>query len=162
MSKVIIGIDPGSKESAIAVLDENAQYIEHHRLSNWTPHEFKQALLSIKQNGKEIMLAAVEKVGVMPGQGISSSGKFMKATGIIIGLLTGLDIPFVEVAPQTWRKISPTLATTKGESSTEKKKKSLEYAQNRFPGAKLTKQIEHNVADALAITEWLYLNRGKK
>lgn len=161
-----IGIDPGMREAGVGILNGEGGFVTSKRLSNWTPHEFKDLIISIVDSNYDsdasdtYVIAAIEKVGAMPKQGISSTGKFMKATGIMIGILVGLEVPFVEVAPKKWRKISPTLATQKGESSTDKKKKSLEYIQNRYPEAKLTKQIEHNVADALCMAEWLYINRG--
>jgi crossover junction endodeoxyribonuclease RuvC len=161
-----IGIDPGMREAGIGVLDREGLFIQGNRLTNWSPHQFRDLMLDIIDldgiDSSLNCLVAVEKVGSMPKQGIASTSKFMKATGIMIGVLVGLDIPFVEVAPQTWRKISPVLASAKGETAIEKKRKSLTYVQNRYPEAKLTKQVEHNVADALCIAEWLYINRGKK
>lgn len=157
---VYIGIDPGAREAGIGVLDVNGNYVSHYRLTDWTPYQFKDLMNDIRiENG--VQLATIEKVGTMPGQGIASSGKFMKATGIMIGVLVGLGIPFIEIAPQTWKKLSPTLASPKGESVTDKKKRSLAYIQQRYPEANLTKAIEHNVADALCIAEWVWL-RNKK
>jgi Holliday junction resolvasome RuvABC endonuclease subunit len=158
-TSIYIGIDPGSKEAAIAVLGASTGLcLRKTRLTNWSPADFNNYLVLL-QREYNILLVALEKVGVMKGQGISSSGKFMKATGIIIGLLTANKIPFIEVAPQTWKKISPNLACSKC-SSTERKKKSLEYAQNRFPEAELTLQIHHNIADALGIADWVYTTKG--
>lgn len=164
-----IGIDPGMREAGVGVIDGEGRFVMGKRLSNWTPHEFKDLIVSLVDGMLDVfydvdltIVAAIEKVGAMRKQGIASTAKFMKATGIMIGVLVGLDIPFVEVAPQTWRKISPILATKKEETPTEKKRKSLEYIQNRFPEAKLSKQVEHNIADALCIAEWLYINRGTK
>jgi len=157
-----IGVDPGMREAGVGVIDYEGRFVKGERLSNWAPYQFKELILRIvDDNTKLIHLVAIEKVGAMPKQGIASTSKFMKATGIMIGVLVGLEIPFVEVAPQTWRKISPVLASKKGETPTEKKRKSLEYIQNRYPEARLIKQVEHNVADALCIAEWLYINRGK-
>ena len=153
---VYIGIDPGSREAGIGVISEVGNYIAHYRLSNWTPYEFKSVLIDIQEK-YHIKLVAIEKVGTRPGQGIVSAGKFLKATGIIIGIIVGLDIPFIEVAPQTWKKISPILPSKKGESATEKKRRALTYIQQRFPEAKLSKSIDHNVADALCMAEWLVL-----
>ena len=52
--------------------------------------------------GHEIF-AAVELVGAMPRQGVSSTFKFGKTTGLLIGILAGLSIPVVERTPQWWR-----------------------------------------------------------
>jgi len=158
---VYIGIDPGSNEAGIGIINaDTGEFIDYTRLSEWCPATANEALVFAKTEFN-IIMAAIEKVGVMRGQGIASSGKFMKATGILIGLLVANDIPFIEVAPQKWKKVSPSLLCPTC-SATEKKKKSLTYAQQRFPTARLTQQILHNVADSLGIADWLYATYGRK
>ncbi len=48
--------------------------------------------------------AYIEKVGSMPGQGLSSTFAFGKATGAVIGSIATLLIPFTEVSPISWKK----------------------------------------------------------
>jgi hypothetical protein len=49
-------------------------------------------------------LAIVERVGSMPGQGVSSTFKFGAAYGALHGILGALQIRTVLVTPQTWKK----------------------------------------------------------
>ena len=46
----------------------------------------------------------IEKVGAMPGQGVTSMFNFGRSAGIIEGVVVGLKIPHTYVTPQTWTK----------------------------------------------------------
>jgi len=46
----------------------------------------------------------IEKVGAMPGQGVTSMFNFGRSAGIIEGIVVGLKIPHTYVTPQTWTK----------------------------------------------------------
>jgi hypothetical protein len=48
--------------------------------------------------------AFVERVGSMPRQGVSSTFRFGHASGIVIGVLAALRIPYTLVAPTVWKK----------------------------------------------------------
>jgi crossover junction endodeoxyribonuclease RuvC len=48
--------------------------------------------------------AFIEKVGSMPGQGVSSVFAFGEGYGIIKGVLAALQVPFTIVSPQRWKK----------------------------------------------------------
>jgi crossover junction endodeoxyribonuclease RuvC len=46
----------------------------------------------------------IEKVGAMPGQGVTSMFNFGRSAGIIEGVVVGLKISHTYVTPQTWTK----------------------------------------------------------
>jgi crossover junction endodeoxyribonuclease RuvC len=46
----------------------------------------------------------IEKVGAMPGQGVSSMFNFGRSAGIIEGVVAALQIPHTYVTPATWTK----------------------------------------------------------
>jgi crossover junction endodeoxyribonuclease RuvC len=48
--------------------------------------------------------ATIERVGSMPGQGVSSSFKFGRAVGVIDGVLGAAACPVIYVAPAIWKK----------------------------------------------------------
>lgn len=48
--------------------------------------------------------AYIEKVGAMPGQGVSSMFAFGRAAGLIEGVLAGFGVPFDFVAPGRWKQ----------------------------------------------------------
>jgi hypothetical protein len=49
-------------------------------------------------------LFIIERVGAMPKQGISSTFKFGKAYGVVIGVVAALKIPVHFVAPSVWKR----------------------------------------------------------
>lgn len=49
-------------------------------------------------------VAVVEIAGAMPGQGVSSTWKFARATGVVEGVLAGLGWPLHTVTPAKWKK----------------------------------------------------------
>lgn len=49
-------------------------------------------------------VVVIEAAGVMPGQGISSTGRYMRAYGTIIGVMHALEVPLVYVTPAKWKK----------------------------------------------------------
>ena len=67
----------------------------------------------------------VEHVGVMPRQGVVSSGRFMESWGLVRGLLRGLGYERVLVRPQAWQKVV-LAGHTKGSE--------LAVASARWPG----------------------------
>jgi crossover junction endodeoxyribonuclease RuvC len=87
----------------------------------------------------------IEHVGVRPGQGISSSGKFMRAFGAIEAVAALLSDRVEMVLPQAWKKAIGVTAD---------KEKSLVMARSLFPDAMLTLKKHHGRAEALLIAEY--------
>lgn len=55
-------------------------------------------------NRYQILIAYVEQVHSMPGQGVSSTFNFGHATGVVEGVIQGLYIPMSLVTPNSWKK----------------------------------------------------------
>lgn len=105
----VIGIDPGNF-GAIALFEGN-QLISVHDMP----------IVSVERNGKaknsmsaqqfayilkdlKVDHACVEKVGSMPGQGVSSVFAFGRSAGVIEGVLAALEIPITYVTPTKWQQ----------------------------------------------------------
>ena len=73
----------------------------------------------------------LEKVWGRAGEGGRNAFNFGRATGIVIGVLYSLGLPFIEVAPATWMS-----ALLKGRTE-EGKGRSVAWAREHFPGAEL-------------------------
>lgn len=91
-----IGIDPGSKGSFAMIPAEGE--IEIY------PLEHDVLISKCREWQNDECVCCLEKVGVMPGQGIVSSGNFMKGVGYVQGVLESLNIPYQEILPSTWKK----------------------------------------------------------
>lgn len=49
-------------------------------------------------------MAVIERVGAMPGQGVTSSFNFGRSYGDVRGAIGALDVPMHFVTPQKWKK----------------------------------------------------------
>lgn len=109
---IIIGIDPGLS-GAIAFYDTDWKTIEVHDMpvvevmrSGKTKKEISPAEVYqiIASQPQQIAFAMVERVGAMPGQGVTSVFSFGYSTGVVIGALAACLIPVTIVTPQAWQK----------------------------------------------------------
>lgn len=136
---IYIGIDPGESGAVTAIWDDGEPATQFHKLS-----EPEQDLVSyLKQFDLKSARCVVESVHSMSKQGVASSFKFGKSFGFCLGILTGLQIPFKLVTPQTWQKAMKCL--TKGNKNVSKR-----AAQQLWPTLKIT----HANAESLLIAEY--------
>jgi len=108
-----LGFDPGTK-GAFACLNWDGELLSTHRIPTVTvmgsknrksvidTTSFRDLVVSITSG--QPCCAVVEDVHAMPGQGSVSTFRFGEAKGIIIGLLAGLNVGYILVSPQTWKK----------------------------------------------------------
>ena len=97
------------------------------------------------------VVAAVEKVGAMHGQGVTSMFSFGKSAGFIEGVLTALEIPYQLVPPAVWKKEFSLIG--------KDKKASVEVCRKLFPKLDLKrtercKTDSDGKADATLIAEY--------
>lgn len=93
-----IGIDPGQKGGYCYIMNGKPKAFPWD--DTFFVHDMR-CLVSIRD---EWLVAAVEKVGAMPGQGVTSMFNFGKSAGYIEGVLSGLGIPYQLVPPAKWKK----------------------------------------------------------
>lgn len=141
---IYIGIDPGSKSGAYADIQDGRVEVFPWDDVFFVCH--MQSLLA-EQDG---IVAAVEKVGAMPKQGVSSTWTFAENFGFILGVLSGLGIPFQLVPPRVWKKEY---------SLTSDKAKSIEVCHRLYPEANLkrterSRTNDNNFAEAILLSEY--------
>lgn len=125
MSTIYIGVDPG-KKGAYAVIDG-----PNREVFAWDDMEFASFMSQYSDAARARrahIVAAVEKVGARPGQGVTSMFNFGKSAGFIEGVLTAVGIPFQLVTPQKW-KADLGLDSDKA--------KSIAVCKQLFPGVNL-------------------------
>lgn len=91
------GIDPGAK-GAISVIDENNKIMYINTMSE------NNLIMCFSVFKEKDIIVCVEKVGAMPGQGVTSMFNFGKGAGFIEGVLSAYFIPYQLIPPQTWKK----------------------------------------------------------
>jgi len=139
-AKYYIGIDPGMSGGA-ALIDHQGDVVDVIAFRKFTDHDVAATLKEWAEYGN--VCAKIEKVHAMPKQGVSSTFKFGRSFGFLIGCLTALGIPFDYVIPNRWQKALG--CQTRGDKNISKAR-----AQRQWPEQKIT----HAIADCLLIAEY--------
>lgn len=90
-----IGIDPGKDGAMALIMDKTVTIIP------FDERGYEIALETVR--GSEAV-CCLERVGAMPGQGVTSMFKFGENFGYIRGLLQANGIAYELVTPQKWKK----------------------------------------------------------
>lgn len=151
-----IGIDPGLRSGSFAAIDHHGGFLvcediitKEDRLD---ARALKDALLRVIPKGDQAEIC-IELVGVRPGQGIASSGRFMRAAGVIDAVCALVQCPVSYVRPQEWKKHFGLSAN---------KDDAVALAKRLFPEAKdyLKRVKDHGRAEALLIAEFWRQQQG--
>ena len=146
-----IGIDPGNT-GAIALLSGSklVSLSDMPLMANGKKQQINAAeLASIVEDMKLIggeVTAVVERVGAMPGQGVSSMFNFGMGYGVIQGVLAATGTPYILVTPQAWKKEAGLISKDKDMART--------LAQQLFPDAPLARKKDIGRADAILIAHF--------
>ena len=153
-----MGIDPG-KSGGFAVINQEG-YIRHYKAMPKTEHDIADFLRDFSKyaevvGGQQHTFVLLEKVHAMPAsftkgkikvtRGMKSTWSFAENYGFLRGVLTALNIPFDDVQPMKWQR--PLGLVGGSLTTTEKKNKHKEKAQQLFPELRIT----HATSDALLI-----------
>jgi crossover junction endodeoxyribonuclease RuvC len=119
---IYIGVDPGQRGGyAVISTSETGQAVFAYP---WDDTFFVAEMQALSRMGNGIV-AAVEKVGAMPGQGVTSMFNFGKNAGYIEGVLSALGIPYQLIPPAKWKKEFSLIG--------KDKKASIETCRKLFP-----------------------------
>lgn len=146
---IYIGIDPG-RNGAIALLGNSPESTVVYPYSAENFIKPLRSMAAAWQFSEEKVIACVEHVNAMPGQGVVSMFNFGQNFGYIRGMLEALQIPYELVRPQKWKKEF---------SITGKKNSSIEVCKRLFPDVSLRRtdrcrKDDDNMAEALLLAEY--------
>lgn len=157
--RAIIGIDPG-KQGGIAVLDQHGKIVllEPMPIAGKDIDLGNLADTIYNMYSKYDVEAYIEKVGAMPGQGVTSMFTFGFGTGAVHGILAAFKVPRYLVTPQAWKKVI--LAGT-----SKDKEAAIEYCRRAYPtidlkATKLSKKPHSGMADAICIALYGHQVKG--
>jgi crossover junction endodeoxyribonuclease RuvC len=162
-----LGIDPGLR-GALALLPPDGDCVActdtpivHVKKgittrAQYAPGDMRSALVALLAkatvaNGAEAtdpahVVAVLELVHALPGEGVRSVGTLMRGSGLWEGLCAGLGIAVRVVAPQAWKKHAGLLRTKKGASRV--------VASTMFPTLDLGPKSQTGRADAVLIAAY--------
>ena len=105
--------------------------------------------VTLNENKKEV-LAVIEQVSAMPGQGVTSMFNFGQSFGIIKGICSAMQLPLYFVRPAKWKKYFNLIKSEKDASRTR--------AIEIFPyfSSQLSKKKDSNKADAILIASFYH------
>ena len=99
---ILIAVDPGSVSGAYAIrFDDGTLEVGDLPVVDG---QVDAAAFSRFVRDSSVTHAVVERVGAMPGQGVTSTFRFGFAAGIIRGVLAANGIPVHYVTPGEWKK----------------------------------------------------------
>ena len=151
---IYIGVDPG-KKGAFAIIYTDLSGRQHVDVFPWDDDVFVREMVT--WNGDFVaregggLVACVEKVGAMPGQGVTSMFTFGHGFGYILGVLAALSIGVQLVPPGTWKKEFSLVGKDKAAS--------IEVCRRLFPGVNLRaseqcRKDSDGMAEALLMAEY--------
>ena len=153
---IVLGIDPGIS-GGWAIIDGNEVACGDLPTYDKTINAYE---LSDIIKAHNIGMAAVERVHLMPGQGISSGGKFMKAYGMCLGVIAAQMIPVKHPTPMKWKRdlaLTPAPShLSKPQQTTWKKEQARHVASDLYPrfAHMWARKKDHNRAEAVLIATW--------
>lgn len=136
-----IGIDPGKGGALAVITEENALVFPFDRKS------YVNILGAMR--GKQAK-CCLERVGAMPGQGVTSMFSFGENFGFIQGVLEANGIPYELVTPQKWKREF---------GVTGDKNSAVSVCQRLFPEVSLlrtpkSRKADDGMAEALLMAEY--------
>lgn len=155
---LILGIDPGL-EGALVLLDTRSGVVldglDMPTSGEKTKRRVEGSLLADIIRRWRPDCAAIEAVGAMPGQGVSSSFRFGMAYGAVIGVVSALGVATTFYAPASWMKPMG----LKGDD----KEGHRQMALALYPQASrwLARRKDHNRADALLLARHHAIKTGR-
>lgn len=159
---IFIGIDPGLT-GAVAALDADGALIAVHDIPTMSSgkgrtvrNEINASELAWILRGvgglteQDACRAVLERVGAMPGQGVSSMFSMGDSFGAIRATLAVLGISTELVTPRKW----------KGDCGLNSDKEVCRAkAIQLYPGAPLARKKDHNRAESIMLARWLWERR---
>lgn len=154
---IVLGIDPGLDGAACRLAPDGGVDLYDMPTLTIAGGKSNQRELAIADirgwlhgascDGRTI--AYLESVHAMPGQGVRSMFTMGHGLGVWEGLLAGMEIPYVKVTPQRWKKA---LMDGMGKD----KDAARLVALRRYPqlAGHLTRKKDHGRADALLIATY--------
>ncbi len=153
----IIGIDPGINGAICLFKDGKiVDVFEMPKMAVGKKNKsqvnasqiFNEIQKAIEGEDKTKVIAVIEQVSAMPGQGVTSMFNFGQSFGVIKGICSALSLPIYFVRPIKWKKYFNLIKTNKDASRT----KVIEiYPQI---SDKISRKKDSNKADAILIARY--------
>jgi crossover junction endodeoxyribonuclease RuvC len=160
---MIIGIDPGLR-GGIACIAFSGELVQVYPMpvvaDEVSAVKLKEILTTQNQ---PIWHVFIESAQAFPKQGISSTFRYGMGFGLVLGVVSALDLPYTLVKPKAWQ-----LEAHKGTAAKlDPKKKSLLAVERLFPkeafkATSRSKVAHDGMVDATLIAAYGFISRYKQ
>ena len=154
---MIVGIDPGISGALAWLTDDGRHLISTMDMPVVEVHGKKKVspqILASELAGRRPILAVIEDVSAMPGQGGTSMFGFGYSAGILAGVCAGLGIPTVFYRPAVWKRQAGVPAD---------KGACRQQAQQLWPGCRDFDLVKNDGrAEAALMARWVALKGETK
>ena len=161
---LIIGIDPGINGAICLFKDGKiVDVFEMPKMAVGKKNKsqvnasqiFNEIQKAVEGEDKTKVIAVIEQVSAMPGQGVTSMFNFGQSFGVLKGICSAMQLSMFFIRPAKWKKYFGLIKTEKDASRT----KVIEI----FPyiSSELSRKKDSNKADAVLIASFFY-NTFKK
>ena len=125
---LIIGIDPGINGAICLFKDGKiVDVFEMPKMAVGKKNKsqvnasqiFNEIQKAIEGEDKTKVIAVIERVSAMPGQGVTSMFNFGQSFGVLKGIFSAMQIPMDFVSPVKWKKFFNLINTNKEASRTK-------------------------------------------
>ena len=162
---LIIGIDPGINGAICLFKDGKiVDVFEMPKMAVGKKNKsqvnasqiFNEIQKAVEGEDKTKVIAVIEQVSAMPGQGVTSMFNFGQSYGILKGICSAMQLPMFFVRPAKWKKYFNLINSQKDASRTR--------AIEIFPyfSTQLSKKKDSNKADAILIASFYYETHQKE
>ena len=159
---LIIGIDPGINGAICLFKDGKiVDVFEMPKMAVGKKNKsqvnasqiFNEIQKAVEGEDKTKVIAVIEQVSAMPGQGVTSMFNFGQSFGVLKGIFSAMQIPMDFISHVKWKKHYNLINTQKDSSRT----KAIEF----FPyiSSQLSRKKDANKADAILIASFYYQNQ---
>lgn len=162
MSKIYIGIDPGSL--GFVSVDYGDGSRDFCSLKENDYHDVAEFLRSVKEKAKDGCVCCMEAIHAVFGSSAKATFSFGECFGVLQGVLIALGISYHLVPPKTWQKEiwiaqDKVYKSKEGKKSVDNKPTSINAARRLFPDidfrrTEKCKNIDDNKCDATLICEY--------
>ena len=147
---IVIGIDPGKSGGLVVIKGDK---VSLHKCPKST-HAMSVILRQAKADAwidEHNIHIAIEKVWAFPTDARSSAFKFGVNYGMWLGIIGSLNLPFMEVPPQTWMKSYNPLPKDKKDRKKAIKEIAIDMLRDMFNNEQ---RVTYAVSDAALIALW--------
>lgn len=108
---------------------------------------------AVRKLGQDATFGVLEFVSARPGQGVTSMFHFGQAAGVPVGVMETIDLPWIDVVPQTWQRWVKEFVGLEPKQPFLSAEVALQCSREEYHHL-FKRSKDHNTADAYFLALW--------